>query len=154
MPYQFSIIVPETQKVLSIRTKSSMQELPEKIGEAYQEIFHYMMENNENPSGDPFVGYFNMDMNNLDVEIGYPIGKTLPDRGNIKMSEIPSGRYASTVHTGPYKKLELAYNALTKWMDENNHKANGTCYEVYLNDPVVTPEDELQTKIMMKLSNA
>ena len=151
MSYHCNVVIQAAQKVLSVRTRSPVQDLPDLIGKTYQEIYHHMMDNGANPSGVPFVGYFNMDMNDLDIEIGFPVSDNVPEKGNIKMSEIPSGKFASTIYTGPYSGLESAYNALMKWMEENDYTGTGIGYEFYLNDPQETPENELQTKILFEL---
>ena len=150
MAYEFSVIERPTQKVLSIRTRSAVQDLPRVIGEVYGKIFSYMQDLGVNPTDAPFVGYFNMDMDNLDIEIGVPIDKDLPEKDNMKISEIPGGKYASTLHIGPYNEIKLAYKAISDWI-EKNHKNNYYCYELYLNDPADTPEAELQTQIIFAI---
>ena len=45
---------------------------------AVLEIAQYLAEQSEQPAGAPFVAYYNMDMQNLDVEIGFPVTACLP----------------------------------------------------------------------------
>ena len=90
-------------------------------------------------------------MQNMDIEIGVPIPKKLPEKDDIKVSEIPTGKYASCIYTGPYDKLEPAYNTLTQWAEKNGYVTSGIAYELYLNDPGVTPPEVLQTQILFLL---
>ncbi|MHA2049004.1 MAG: GyrI-like domain-containing protein [Promethearchaeota archaeon] len=90
-------------------------------------------------------------MQNLDVEIGIPILKKLPETNDIKASEIPAGRYASCIYTGPYDKIAPAYDALTEWANNNGFETSGIAYEIYIDDPGVTPAEELKTQILFLL---
>lgn len=151
MSNECKLVVLEAQKTLCIRTRCAVQNLPDVIGKTYLEIIEYMGGVGEIPSGAPYIGYFNMDMNDLDIEIGFPVAKDLPEKDNIKMSEIPAGKYATTLHKGSYTKLETSYNVIMKWMEDNNLEGTYIGYEYYLNDPRETPEDELETKILFQL---
>jgi effector-binding domain-containing protein len=153
MSLKYETIVLEAQKTLCIRTRSAVQDLPDVIGKTYHEIIQYMGEVGEVPSGVPYIGYFNMDMNDLDIEIGFPVAKDIPEKGNIKMCVIPAGKYATAIHKGSYSKLKASYTALMNWMEENNLEGTYIGYEYYLNDPATTPEGELETKILFQLKD-
>lgn len=141
----------DAQLVLSIRTKTSVEQLPQLLGESYMKIMQYLQEQGELPAGAPFAGYFNLDMQNMDVEIGIPVSRKLPEKENIKTSEIPAGEYASCIYTGPYDKIEPAYNALTEWAAKKGYTPSGIAYELYIDDPGVTPPEELRTQILFLL---
>lgn len=151
MNYKCELTQQLAQPVLSIRTRAAVEKLPQVLGSAYGSIMQYLSETGEHPGGAPFVAYFNMDMSDLDMEVGFPVAKALPGRGEIKPSEIPSGLYASCLHTGSYRQIEAAYTALMQWINENGYNPAGAAYEIYLNDPATTPESELQTKISFLL---
>jgi effector-binding domain-containing protein len=141
------------QPVLSIRTRTSVQALPEALGKGYQKVFEYLTGLGEHPAGAPFVAYYNMDMQDLDIEIGFPLSKELPDKEDIRCGEIPAGKFASTVYTGPYQEMPPAYEALTVFMQENGYEPTGVVYEYYLNDPQVTPPQALMTQIVFPLKS-
>jgi effector-binding domain-containing protein len=105
------------------------------------------------PAGAPFVAYFNMDMQNLDMEIGFPVMQPLPGKGEVQASQIPAGKAATCLHTGPYPEIESAYKALSNWVAEKGYTPTGVAYEFYLNDPGETPPQELQTQILFPLAN-
>ncbi len=139
----------EAQAVLSIRTRSSMENLPQTIGEAYGKIMQYMTELGIQPADAPFTAYYNMDMEDLDMEIGFPVSRQLQGRGDIEFREIPAGKYASCMYTGPYSQMEQPYNEMFKWMKDNGYEPKGICYEFYYNSPAEVPESELLTMIVM-----
>ncbi len=153
MSYYCEVKEQPVQKTLSIRTRAAVQDLPQVLGEGYGAIAQYLSELGEQPIGPPFAAYYNMDMDNLDLELGFPVARTLPGLANIKAGEIPGGRVATCLYTGPYRDLEAAYNAVAEWLKDNGYEATGVTYEFYLNDPTETPPAELQTQIILPLKN-
>ena len=110
------------------------------------------MELRMEPAGPPFTAYFNMDMDDLDVEIGFPVPVSLPGKGDIQASEVPEGKAATCLYTGPYSDIGQGYEALTAWINEHGYQPTGVAYEFYLNDPNITPPPELMTQIVFPLS--
>jgi effector-binding domain-containing protein len=151
MSYQCEVKEQPVQKTLSIRTRTAAQDLPQVFGEGYGKIAHYLEELGEQPIGPPFAAYYNMDMDNLDVELGFPVAQTLPGRAEIKAGEIPGSKVATCLHVGPYNEMEPAYTTLMQWMADNGYEATGVAYELYLNDPRETPP--AQTQIIFPLKN-
>lgn len=148
MNNKFEVIEKKLQHALSIRTTAAVEDLPTVLSKAYGKIMNYLAEIGENPSDAPFVAYYNMDMRNLDIEIGFPVKQKLPTKNYIESSELPEGRYVQCIHVGPYNTMESTYTALMEWMNDNEYKSNGVAYEFYLNDPESVPEHELMTRIM------
>jgi effector-binding domain-containing protein len=145
MDYKCEVVEKLAQPVLSIRTRVAVQNLPETLGKGYTAIGQYLESLGKAPAGAPFVIYYNMDMEDLDMEMGFPVSGVLPGKGEIEYREIPAGKYATCLHTGPYNELGAAYEALTKWVNEEGYEVSGTAYEYYLNDVNVTPPQDLQT---------
>lgn len=152
MTYQCEVKEQPVQKTLSIRIRAAVQDLPRVFEEGYGTIAQYLGELGEQPIGPPFAAYYNMDMDDLDVELGFPVARTLPGRAQIKAGEIPGGRVATCLHIGPYSEMEPAYTALTDWVKDNGYEATGVVYELYLNDPRETPP--AQTQIIFPLKSA
>ncbi len=141
------------QKTASIRTRTSVSNLPETIRQAYQSIGILMSENGVECVGAPFAIYYNMDIQDLDVELGFPVSSRISEKGRIKNSFIPQGKVISFTHVGPYNELESAYNEAFEWIKQNNVETNGVVCELYHNDPAVLPPAELITEICMYLKN-
>ena len=151
MSYECEVKEQAAQPALSIRTRTSVQDIPQVLGKAYGAIAQYLGELGEQPAGPPFTVYYNMDMQNLDIEIGFPVSRQFSGKGDIRASEIPSGKVAICLYTGPYSEIEPAYNALSQWIEDNGYEATGVVYEMYLNDPAQTPPQELRTQIAFSL---
>jgi effector-binding domain-containing protein len=151
MTFKCEIIEREAQHTLSVRTTSAVQNLPEVLGKNYGAIMQYLGQLNKQMSGPPFVAYYNMDMQNLEIEIGIPVSNKLSDIDEIKANEIPSGKFASCFYIGPYNEISPAYETLTKFIEEKGYEATGIAYEMYLNDPCEVPPEQLQTQILFPI---
>lgn len=110
---------PEERHTLVIRTSTPVGKLSEVMGSSYCEIMQTMGSSGVQPTGPPFAMYHNMDVSNLDVEIGFPVAE----------------------------KTEEAYNRLTAFVKEQGLEPESYVYEFYLNDPAETPPEELKTEI-------
>jgi effector-binding domain-containing protein len=151
MSYQCELLDRPAQLTLAIRTRTPVQNLPQVVGQAYGAIMQYAGSLGIQPCGAPFVAYHNMDMDDLDMEIGFPFAQELAGHGNIQAGEIPGGKAVVCMHVGPYDQLGGAYEALQKWVEANSYTPTGVAYEFYLNDPQTTPASELQTEVVFPL---
>jgi len=145
------VLQKNEQPTLSIRTKTQVEKLPILIGESYGKMSAYLKELGEFLEDVPFVAYHNMDMQNLDVEIGFPVTKALPGKGEIKSGVIPAGKIVFCMYRGAYSEMEPIYNEMSKWIEDNGLKAVGTAYEHYYNGPGF-PESEMLTMIVMPIA--
>jgi len=152
MAFQCEIKEQVAQPTLSIRARTPIQGLPKLLGESYGKIGEYLAELGEQPAGAPFAAYYNMDMQDLDVEIGFPVAKPLARKGDIQASEVPGGKLGYVLHIGRYSEIAPAYDALTEYVIEQGYEPTGVSYEFYLNDPEETPPEQLKTQIIFPLN--
>jgi effector-binding domain-containing protein len=151
MSFECEIKEQPAQHSLCVRTRTSLEKLPESIGRYICAIAEYLGQIGEQPACAPYVAYFNMDMADLDVEIGFPVVKKLPGKGEIKPGMIPGGKVGTCMYFGPYTEMPPAYEALTKLVAEKGLEPTGVSYEFYYNGPMDTEPAGLQTLIMFPL---
>jgi len=151
MSYKPEVVEKGEQPTLIIRTRTPVSELPAALGRCFGEIVQYLGELGEHPLGAPFAGYHNMDMQDLDVEIGFPVAKSFASKGDIQPGSIPCGKQATCLHVGAYSGVEPAYTALQQFVAESGYEPTGVAYEFYLNDPGEVPEEKLETLIVFPL---
>lgn len=151
MAFQCEIRELAAQPTLSIRVRTPIHGLPQLLGESYGKIAGYLADLGQGPAGAPFVAYYNMDMQDLDVEIGFPVAKTIQGKGEIQASQVPGGKLGYALHTGRYSDIAPAYDVLTQFVKEQGYEPTGVSYEFYLNDPEETPQEQLQTQIVFPL---
>ena len=137
------------QDTLIVRTRSKVTELAKLVDDVYNKIFSYLKELNELPADVPFIKYYNIDMNDLDVEIGVPVLKQLPSRDKIKAGRMPGGKEVMCVFRGSYADTETTYGEMAAFAADSGLRLSGTATEYYFNSPAEVPESELITKIVM-----
>ena len=151
MTYDCQLSDRKAQHTLVIHKRASVEKLPHVLGPAWGAIIQYAGANGLAPSGPPFVGYHNMDMQDLDIEIGFPFSTVLSGQGEVQAGTLPGGKAAECLHVGPYDKIAAAYEALQEWLEEKGHLPTGIAYEFYLNDPQTTRPEELRTQVVFPL---
>ena len=68
----------------------------------------------------------------------------------LQYKQIKSGKYARFLLTGPYSHVWVAFNQIFKMLAEKHvNLRQEYCIENYLNDPKVTPEDQLLTELLV-----
>jgi effector-binding domain-containing protein len=148
MAYTCERIERPRQPTLIVRTRAPVARLPEVLGPAWGAIMAHAAAVGATPAGAPFVGYHNMDMEDLDLEIGVPFVEPVAGEGDVHAGELPAGPAVATLHVGPYDRVGEAYDALQAWMKEHGHAPGGPAYEHYLNDPDEVAPEALETRIV------
>lgn len=88
MQYEFILEDKLAQPTICIRTRTPVGNLPHILGNAFESLINYLAETDTIPTYAPYVGYFNMDMQDLDIEIGYPVAQPLA--GKMSLSPVKS----------------------------------------------------------------
>ncbi len=77
---------------------------------------------------------------------------TAPDKilKGLEYKKIKSGKYAKFLLIGPYAQIWIAFGQIFKTLAENKVQLRQEfCIENYINDPKETPEDKLQTELLI-----
>ena len=87
-----------------------------------------------------------------DAGLVVPEGITLPP--GLEEARIPAGRYARTVHVGPYDYLgDVWARFMGEWLPNSGHRLGaGTSFERYLNTPMTTPKHKLETELYISIA--
>jgi len=87
-----------------------------------------------------------------DAAVAVPDGVALP--AGLTEQRVPGGRYARTLHVGPYEQLGTAWGRFKReGLEARGHRRrDGASYEVYLNDPMQTPKEALQTELYIPIA--
>jgi len=149
----FILIKHIGQPVLVIRKKTNVTEIPQVLGSAFSQIGSYIEELGEISTDVPYIGYHdfrNLNENNIDMEIGFPIAKKLPSKGDIQFKIMPEGKSVFCIFRGDYNDLGPVYDEMMEWIKNKGFEIAGDCYETYLNGPPF-PEEEMLTKVTIPL---
>jgi AraC family transcriptional regulator len=90
----------------------------------------------------------------LRSEAGIRVSDTASVPAGLIDQRLSAGRYAMTVHVGPYDQLgEVWARLLGEWLPKSGHRIrSGASYELYLNDPTRVPKDQLRTEIYQPIA--
>jgi effector-binding domain-containing protein len=149
MSVKIEIVERASVLSLTLKTRCAVEMLPTVIGESYGKIIGYMNQKLIHPAGPPYVGYFNEDMSDLDIEIGFPVDNPVEETEELVMSSIPGGNYIYCFYKGSYENMQEPYGEIDKYMAAENLQSAGVAYEIYLNAPQEVPPDELLTEILI-----
>ncbi|HEY9089920.1 MAG TPA: GyrI-like domain-containing protein [Anaerolineaceae bacterium] len=142
---------PETPTIC-IRTRTGVENLANVVGPAFGALGGYLAQSGAQPVGAPYIAYFNMDMQDLELEIGFPLAAPVAGQGVFEPGRLPAGQYAVTLHRGPYTNLGDAYEALNGFLGALERQPTGVVYEVYHNAPDEVAPEELLTEIQFPLA--
>jgi len=72
---------------------------------------------------------------------------------SLQHRAIKAGKYARFLLTGPYSQIWMAFDRIFKTLADKSVKLRPEfCIENYLNDPRVTPEDKLETELLVPIA--
>jgi AraC family transcriptional regulator len=86
-----------------------------------------------------------------DACVALPDGVPMP--AGLVEQRLPAATCASIVHVGPYEQLPAVWAQLGQWMGTSGRRpAEMPSWEIYLNDPRVTPPSDLRTQLCVPLA--
>ena len=135
-----------------VRLTARADELPQTMGQAFAEVAAAIARSDVEFAGPPFALYHTMDIQALDVEMGFPVTGVAAGGGRVTASELPAGRVACAVHTGPYSDIEKTYIRLMAFVKEKGISVADWMYECYLNSPEEVGPEELKTEIFFPVA--
>jgi len=147
---EIKLIEQTAQPTIFVRVRTSVDKLTEVFDANFTTLMDYMSKMGTQPVSGPYAAYYNHDMQDLDVEIGFPVASILPEEGEIKTGEISaSEKTVQGIHKGSYSTLNQTYEHIYQYIAEHKLEQTGPHYDFYINNPDDTQEDELLTKIVI-----
>ncbi len=123
------------QVLTILDTAAVMSDIGPILQKAYGEMSEFMKEKQLQFTGMPLAWYYTSGEPFV-LEAAVPVDKAPASTGGrIKWKKVPA-QDAIVVHFyGPYEMTHLAYEKIQAWLQENNRKAKGAPYDVYVDDP-------------------
>lgn len=103
----------------------------------WDELGDYLHKTNFRMVGAPMAIYHDPDFRERewDIEVALPLAEPVPGSGRVRVYELPGAEMACVVHTGPFATIMDAYDALARWIGENNFQIAGPIRELNLRLP-------------------
>jgi AraC family transcriptional regulator len=90
----------------------------------------------------------------LSSDAALVVAEDSPIPDGLGEQRLAAGRYASTLHVGPYEQLGDAWaRFMGQWLPQSGERiGQGTTFEIYLNTPMDAPKQELRTELYIPLA--
>ncbi len=147
---KINLLEQPEQHVLSIRTTIHFDNYSNTANQAYKRIMEYAEYNNLLLSSGPFVCYHNTDLENLDIEMGFPVAKPVSGNDEISGYTIPVQKVVSGIFLGAYEDTDPLMYEIIQWIKEQGYEQQGKIYNYYLNDENRNA-NELLTQIVVPI---
>ncbi|HEY0677759.1 MAG TPA: GyrI-like domain-containing protein [Chitinophagaceae bacterium] len=139
--------------ILIIRdTAVTMDRIGPVLGRDYGEIAAFMSKSSLQFAGQP-MAWYHTEKEPYILEAGIPVNKK-PEvvEGRIAIKEIGQDKAVVVHFWGPYELTGKAYEKIKDWLKQNNRKAKGPPFDIYVTDPsTVTDPYQVQTDIIQPL---
>jgi AraC family transcriptional regulator len=139
------------QRALTIRRTVPQSGLGAFFDEILPTLFAAIVGQGATPAGPPFARYFNSDPKAFDTEAGVPFKGTVTPSNGARVTSLPAGRAAKTVHVGSYETLSEEYRRIEAWCADNGHRVAEGPWESYVDDPDKTPHTKVRTEVYWPL---
>lgn len=140
--------LPEQHMITVRNTIDFFSQYADFMGDTVGGILSLLEENDVFPASGPIVCFHNMELETLDVEIGFEIAAPIEVVAPMKVMTLPSRTVATTIDRGPYEEQDPTLEALMRWIPENGFVADGGIYYHYLNDEE-QPQAEYLTQMLI-----
>ena len=147
-PQPIEIIELEPQRALVVRRTVPQAKLGDFFSEILPKIRGAIRAQGSTPAGPPFARYYNSDPAAFDTEAGIPIlGSFMETETEVRLTRLPGGRAAKTLHIGTYETLAQEYRRIEAWLTAKRLRAGEGPWESYVDDPANTPQGDVRTEI-------
>ncbi|MBD1545298.1 GyrI-like domain-containing protein [Roseibium aggregatum] len=121
---------------------------------AFQEVWDFLLESGVATTGKALTVYQSIDPERMTFRSGFSVESEAEASAEdpTRYATTPAGQILHFRHTGPYSKLRDSYGQMMAHVEKEGIRIGAPTWEVYLNDPTKTPEDELLTDVFVSLA--
>lgn len=139
------------RRALTVRRKMPRSGLGAFFSELFPRLRSAIVSQGATPSGPPFARYYNSDPAAFDTEAGLPFTGTVTAAEGARVTTLPGGRAAKTIHIGSYETLSKEYRRIEAWCEEHGYRVGEGPWESYVDDAATTPHDKVRTEVFWPL---
>lgn len=153
MSFEIEVVDLDPQPALVIEAEVAPQDLGAELARILPTVHGHVTARSGQMAGMPFLRYLDMGAATFKIQAGVPVTEPIEGDGEIRATELPGGRTATTLFLGPYHEVGKAWDAMGAWCAEHGIEVNFGGWDVYENDPSTVPDpSELRTRIYQPLT--
>ena len=122
MSEPIELVELQPRRALTVRRKMPQSGLGAFFMELFPRLRTAIVAQGATPSGPPFARYYNRDPAAFDTEAGLPFTGTVTPTNGTRVTTLPGGRAAKTVHVGSYETLSQEYRRIEAWCEEHGYR--------------------------------
>ena len=137
-----------------IKDSCTSSEMAKAMEKDYGQLMNYIFQNHNESFGKPATVWYSYDQETTFgvFEAAIPVGEISSGKDNINVYKMKPNKVVAGIHYGPYENTMYMYQAIMKYMKDNNLEEAGGPIEIYLNDPSTEPNpDKWETVIMFQV---
>lgn len=148
--YECRLKTASPQRALVVKaTVQDAREVGRTIQCLLEEVWEYLSQQEHATVGPAIARFHCLDTERIVLEAGFPVAEAFRGDGRVCSIKLPAGRAATTLHQGPYDGLPQAYEALERFMREQELRPAGPPYEIYWVDgSQARGPEELRTELV------
>lgn len=152
MRYEVELVTAQPQPIAAVAGTTTWEEFPRLWREMLDEVYSCLRAAGTR-SGCNVMLYRDLsEAGRIGVQVGVEVTGPFPPSGRVAASGLPAGPAATTVHRGPYERLDAAHHAVIRWCAAEGLELTGERWEVcgdWREDPA-----ELETRVFYRLRPA
>lgn len=116
-------------------TTPSMEQIGPTLNHLFDQVRGYITQQGATCTGTGITLYYDTEMRDHDISVGacMAFDGSLSDGEQVKVETLPGVEtMASVIHRGTFVTLNLAYNAILKWIEANGYTISGPNRELNL----------------------
>ncbi len=141
---------PEYHALTIRRTICFMSEFSDFADACFGKILHYLERLGALVSDGPIVCFHNMDLERLDVEVGFPVARAVEGNEEILAIRVPAQKVVTAIDQGAYEEQDPTLADLFSCIQEQGYEPLGDIWYQYLND-TNRPADQYLTKMAVPI---
>lgn len=123
------------------------------MASGFGDVLAFMAKNTIKPVSMPMSLYPEMPTDKMRFRVGFLVSSddAAKASGAVKAATLPDGEAMTGTHVGAYAGLGASHRAMWDHMQAEGIAAQGAVWEIYVDDPQATDEEDLRTEIFRSI---